>query len=134
MSEPILVQKFQTQMAYLSQRQALLAQNIANIDTPSYRSQDLKKLNFDDLVSAQSHKTPLRTTSPKHLASSIDMGGPYATDKDRYTFDKKPRGNNVVLDEQLGKVSDVGAQNQLTTTLLKKYNQFYTTALGTKGS
>ena len=36
----------QSKMSWLGQRQTVLAQNIANADTPSYRAKDLEALDF----------------------------------------------------------------------------------------
>ena len=129
MTEPLLIQKMNMQMAYLSQRQALLARNIANIDTPNYQAQDLKKLDFDNMKAAESPKIAMRETSSKHIAGTVSQDR-YASAALTKTFEKKPGGNTVVLEEQLGKVSDVGAQHQLTTSLLKKYHSLYIAALG----
>lgn len=133
MTEPRIVQRLGTQVNYLSQRQALLSQNIANIDTPSYRAQDLKKLKFEDLASVLTHRIDMRMTAPNHLPPVFQDAGDFRSEKTRKTFEKKPVGNNVVLEEQMGHLSDVGAQSQLSTTLLKKFHQLYRTAVDSKG-
>ena len=42
-------------MGWLSERQGVLAQNIANADTPDYRAKDLKSPSFSKLMSNNNH-------------------------------------------------------------------------------
>lgn len=131
LTEPLLIQKLNSKIGYLSERQTLLAKNIANIDTPSYHAQDLKKQNFDKLVTEGS-KLAMLTTSPKHI-ELLDRSSRYAVDTHAKTVQQKPGGNNVVLEEQMGNVSDVSIQHQMTSTLLKKFHQLYRIAVDNKG-
>ena len=39
-NNPVLIQLLDNHMRYMAQRQAVLSQNIANLDTPSYKAQD----------------------------------------------------------------------------------------------
>jgi flagellar basal-body rod protein FlgB len=128
-NDPLLIQKLNLQLSYLTQRQALLAQNVANIDTPSYRAHDLQQINFDELIDANSHHLELTTTSGAHINTRQDTST-FADEKDGGGFEKKLLGNNVSLEDQMGKISDVGAQYQLTSSLIKKYNDLYRTAVG----
>ncbi len=132
-TEPLLIQKLSAQLGYLTERQTLLAKNIANIDTPSYRAQDLKKPDFDAMVKGNGSSLPMRTTSAKHLQSSSAGASRFAIDTNFEAVESKPGGNNVVLEEQMGNISDVGAQHQLTSTLLKKFHQLYRIAVDNKG-
>jgi flagellar basal-body rod protein FlgB len=132
LTEPLLIQKLNSKIGYLSERQTLLAKNIANIDTPNYHAQDLKKQNFDTLVSDSSSKLAMMTTSPKHI-ELMDTSPRYAVDTHAKTVQQKPGGNNVVLEEQMGNVSDVSIQHQMTSTLLKKFHQLYRIAVDNKG-
>lgn len=134
LTEPLLMQKLSAQLSYLTERQGLLAQNIANIDTPNFQAKDLKKMNFDDMVSNESSRLEMRTSSAKHL-SGINAGtDKYTHIKDRTASEKKPVGNNVVLEDQMGKISDVSAQHQLTTTLMRKFNQLYRNAIDNRAA
>jgi flagellar basal-body rod protein FlgB len=117
-------------MKYMSQRQGVLAQNIANIDTPSYKANDLKKVDFSKMV-AQQGRLELVATSPQHLNGTLATGtSVYSTVKDRDTFETTPTKNNVVLEDQMGKISDTNAQFQLSSTMLKKFTGLYRKAAG----
>ena len=45
-----LFQAVKKRLNWLGQRQEVLAQNIANADTPNYRASDLKPYNFRELL------------------------------------------------------------------------------------
>jgi flagellar basal-body rod protein FlgB len=132
MTEPLLIQKLNTQISYLSERQTLLSQNIANIDTPGYHAKDLKKLDFDGMVNESGGHLVMRTTSPKHI-STMQKGERFAVDSRFEAVNEKPGGNNVILEEQMGNISDVGAQHQMASTLLRKFHQLYRNAATIKG-
>jgi flagellar basal-body rod protein FlgB len=109
-------------LAWADQRQALLAQNIANADTPGWRPRDLKP--FDSLLTGTG--VALAQTDPMHLAGTsataaglVELGG-----------ERAPDGNGVALDKELSKVADTDATHQLVTELYRKYLGFFQTALG----
>lgn len=132
MTEPLLIQKLNAQMSYLGERQVLLAKNIANIDTPNYRAQDLKKVDFNEMLDSSPHgKLQLETTSPKHIESA-QKNGRFEVNTNFKAVSTKPGGNNVILEEQMGNVSDVTAKNEMTTTLLRKFHQLYRIAVDNK--
>ena len=63
-------------MRWQQQRQDLLAQNVANADTPNYRGQELKPTEFGDEVHAvSSPRVVLAATSPMHIAGPASDGG-----------------------------------------------------------
>lgn len=136
--EPALDTMLKGHMGYMTKRQQVIAQNIANIDTPRYRARDLAKLDFKNLAAAEaagSAHISLRTTSPRHLNGTlVDNGGNgvFKTVKDRNTFEISPDQNNVVLEDQMAKVSDTSAQFQLSSTMLRKFTQLYRSAAGNR--
>jgi flagellar basal-body rod protein FlgB len=121
-----------SQMKYMTQRQGVLAQNIANIDTPAYKANDLKKVDFSKIL-AESSRLELAATSPQHLSGTLASAGTsYSTIKDRDTFETNPNKNNVVLEDQMSKISDTTAQFQLSSSMLRKFTGLYRTAIGNK--
>ena len=109
-------------LAWAEHRQSLLAQNIANADTPGWRTRDLKP--FDALISGAA-LAPART-SPMHLASTADEGSTAA----RQASERAPDGNAVALDTELAKVADTESTHQLVTELYRKYQGMFRTAVG----
>jgi flagellar basal-body rod protein FlgB len=131
--EPALNQMLKAQMRYATQRQTALATNVANIDTPGYKAVDVKKPDFASMASPTTMgKLGMAATSPKHLQGTLGGAGKLATMADKHTFEISPTQNNVVLEDQMAKISDTGAQFQMSSTMLKKYTQLYRSALGTR--
>ena len=58
-------------LAWLAQRQEVLARNIANSDTPGYKPRDLKAFDFRRLVSREVGRVNLDVTNRAHVG-----GGP----------------------------------------------------------
>lgn len=132
-TSPILMQMMHTQMRYMAQRQTVLSQNIANLDTPGYRAQDLKKLDFKRMADIEAHRLQLRATTPKHLeAIGAYATGPYRQDKIRDPFEITPVGNNVTLEEEMAKVSTTSEKFQTSSSLMKKYTGMLQTATTTR--
>lgn len=132
-SKSTIMQLMEAQMRYHSQRQVVLSQNIANIDTPGYRARDVQKVNFEDLVRQQAHRLEMRATSAKHQEGIKPFSGPYRDEVQRETYETTPEENSVSLDEQMAKISENNTQNQLTTNLLRKYvSMYHTAAVGSR--
>ncbi|MDX2095812.1 MAG: flagellar basal body protein [Alphaproteobacteria bacterium] len=120
-------------MKYMTQRQGVLAQNIANIDTPNYKANDLKKPDFSKMIAAPSPHLGMTATAPQHMNGTLaGNGSGFASVKDRETFEISPTKNNVVLEDQMGKISDTAAQFQLSSSMMRKFTQLYRTAVGTR--
>src|SRR4051812_5115168 len=104
-----------TKMNWMEERQRVLAQNVANADTPGYQPQDVKPLDFKNLLQsstsavslgASAAATPassLAVTDPKHITSggSTAIGGKAAEGAEKSPYEVSPAGNAVILEEQL---------------------------------
>ncbi|MGF1639329.1 MAG: flagellar basal body rod protein FlgB [Rhodospirillales bacterium] len=117
-------------LAWLGQRQHVLARNIANADTPGYRSRDIEPTRFEAEVRRQADRLDLRTTSPAHLATGAGAAGRFAERPDRRPFETSPNGNSVVLEEQLAKLNETSVAHKLTTQLYRKHLGMIRAALG----
>jgi flagellar basal-body rod protein FlgB len=115
-------------MAWLNERQSVLAQNVANADTPNYRSRDLKAPSFAELVGRKNSQLQLAATQPNHLTGS-GADAPFRQEADR-NVELSPSGNSVSLEEQMMKVSSTATDYQLTTTLYKQHIAMLKTVLG----
>lgn len=111
-------------LAWIDQRQQLLAQNIANADTPGWQSKDLKP--FGATLSAFSAED-LTTTSPLHLAGT--EGGSKAPDRKLLPEQRAPDGNAVALDSELTKVAQTTDAHTLVTNLYQTYLAMFRTAI-----
>jgi flagellar basal-body rod protein FlgB len=106
-------------MGYLSERQKLIAQNVANGDTPDYQPRDMKAYSFkaslDQQVAGQPYRggpvsstastgVQMMATSTAHMAPSKPAGlwrSPEGPDSET-TLD----GNSVTLEDQMLKMTD----------------------------
>ena len=107
-------------MEWLGQRQKVLAQNIANADTPDYVPHDLKAQDFRRLVE-RSYLPTLKpdATQAGHIqTSNLKADGRSEEQKQRY--ETAPSGNAVVLEEQLINVAQTQADYNAITNLYKK--------------
>ena len=108
-------------MDYSNQRQAVLAKNLANIDTPGYKAEDMRTLDFGRLANAEANRLDLRATSPMHFDQGRrNKGGPYKVEESRKTDETNPVENSVVLEEQMMKVAQNQMDYQMTTQLYRK--------------
>jgi flagellar basal-body rod protein FlgB len=112
-------------LSWADRRQAVLAQNVANANTPGYKPHDLRP--FADMLGGTGAVDPVRT-QPNHLAGSSGGGAPGEVVDRAHT--QSPDGNGVTLDEQLLKVADTATTHQLVTTIYKTYLGMLGTALG----
>jgi flagellar basal-body rod protein FlgB len=93
-------------MEWHQQRQRVLAENIANADTPNYRARDLAPPDFARQVRAAA--LALDRTSSAHITAASGGGPQFKTDSSgRYAV--RPRGNSVTHEDEMMKV----ASNQL---------------------
>jgi flagellar basal-body rod protein FlgB len=110
-------------LAWVDQRQALLAQNIANASTPGFQPRDLPSF-----AAALAQQGNLSRTDPQHLSGNAGAGS--AT---THKLGRAPNGNAVSLEDQLGKVADTAGTQELVSTLYHKYQGLFRTALGRNG-
>ena len=112
-------------LAWANRRQAVLAQNIANANTPGFKPHDLKP--FTAALTRAQTAAPIRT-QPNHLAGTI------AARAHNEVIDRShmqaPDGNAIALDEQLVKVADTETTHALATTIYRKYLSMFSIALG----
>jgi len=122
---------------YHSQRQSLLAQNIANADTPDYKAQDVAMPDFKKLL-ADSKAMPMRgasggssvmRTHPSHMAGSTGQQALRIIDR-KTTDELNPNGNNVSVEEEMAKVSENQGEYLKMLNLYSKTVAMFKTAIG----
>lgn len=117
-----VMQASDMKLSWLANRQRVIDQNIANVDTPKYKAKDLEA--FDFKTSLQHAHLQLATTSPEHFKANIPSAS-FDTVKDTDPTDVKPNGNSVVLDKQLKKLSDISSNYNLMSSIVNKYRTMY---------
>lgn len=126
-----LFQALNAKMSYLDQRQKVLAQNIANANTPEYKPKDLTKVDFGTVLKEVTKSNVVRpeTTNPMHMPSAHDIASPDER-KQKKTYDVMPTGNAVVLEEQMVNSAQTITDYNLMTTLYQKNVSMMRTAIG----
>lgn len=122
---------------YISERQGVLAQNIANADTPDYQAKDIREPDFKTLArtmqSGSAQKLPLTTTDAKHIMGSGKSGATFEAAKRPSTYERNPNGNNVVIEEEMMRVAENQAEYQKVLSLYAKTVSMFKTAIGKSG-
>jgi flagellar basal-body rod protein FlgB len=117
-------------MTWLHQRQDILAQNVANADTPRYVARDLKAQEFSDtLKKVTSPTSSMTVTNVRHIALSNTRTGQFE-DLESPDIESNPNGNSVSLETQMIKVSDTQAQFAAAANLYAKAMTMMKTAIG----
>lgn len=134
-----LLAMLKQRMGWLSERQNVLSQNVANVDTPGYAAKDLKPINFEDILTGAT--TPaqfqggLSITDPRHIAPapSGDGGDSGFSAVDSPDAEGNPSGNTVSLEQEMIRVSDTQAQYAAASNLYAKAMNMMKTAIGHGG-
>jgi flagellar basal-body rod protein FlgB len=121
-------------MTWLSQRQDLLSQNVANVDVPGYAARDLKKPDFAEALrnASTTDSVTLATTNPNHIPLSQSDGG--FEEMKSPDQEAGPQQNTVSLETEMMKVADTQAQFQAATNLYAKALDMMKIAIGKPGS
>jgi len=119
-------------MRWLTQRQRVLAQNIANANTPGYQAQDLRALDFRDALRETQSNLPLETAQGASFAAKTSADA-FKVQSNRYPYEVTPDDNAVIMEEQVMKLGQTQADYQLATRIFRKYTDLYKAALGTNG-
>lgn len=98
---------------FLASRSGVIAENIANADTPNYIARDVQKPEFKQLATKA-----MRVSNARHIAS------PNSTSTARVISapdsDAALNGNQVSLETQMMKLSDTRMNYQLASTVYRK--------------
>jgi flagellar basal-body rod protein FlgB len=107
----------------------VLAQNIANSDTPDFVPHDMKALKFVDHLNQVAPITQVKTNA-MHLGGTGQPDASIDEQKTKKQYETAPVGNAVVLEEQMVKLADAQHSYQLMTNLYRKHVDLFKMALG----
>jgi len=135
-----------SRMGYLSERQKVIAQNVANGDTPDYQPRDLKAYSFKATLDQQRAGQPYRggpvsptatngvqmmATSATHIAPPKTVSpwrSPQGPDSET-TLD----GNSVTLEDQMLKMTDARMNYDAAVGFYQKSMQMLKTSMRRPG-
>jgi flagellar basal-body rod protein FlgB len=113
---------------WLQDRQSILAENIANSDTPAYRARDLAKFSLKEVDFQQQ----LLATDKNHFGI---VGNGAVTTESEIVFtentDIAHSGNSVVLEREMKKVGETASDFAFDASILKLFHRL--TLLSVKG-
>jgi flagellar basal-body rod protein FlgB len=116
-------------MSYLNQKQAVIAENVANVDTPGYKQLELKAFSFGDALKQAG--SSMATTDPRHIVPASMAGTNAQTVKSKDT-EVLPSGNTVDIEQQMAEVSKTSVDYQTMTAIYHKMTGLFKIAI--KGS
>jgi flagellar basal-body rod protein FlgB len=108
---------------WLSVRQSTIAGNIANANTPGFRSQDVQPFE----IAVEQARLAMAATQPGHIAT----GAPnvVATEVRREAgWETSLSGNNVTLEQELMKAGEVNRSYRLNTSIAKVFHRMLMTS------
>ena len=113
-----------SQARWLSVRQATIASNVANANTPGFKALDIEPFNkvLDNAGSA------LAVTSPQHIGT----GGPETTaqrTRKSDSWDIVHSGNSVSVEQEMLKAGDVNRDYSLNTAVVKAFHRMLTASM-----
>jgi len=109
-------------MAWIDDREKILAQNIANADTPGWKPADIGSFSAD----IRQAQVNFARTDPRHLPPTTGL----AAQMRKASSERAPDGNAVSLDDQLAKLAETETAHDLASDLYKKYLGFFRLAIG----
>lgn len=124
-----LVSMLRDRMQWHQARQKVLAENVANANTPGFQPKDLRAP--ASAAQAQAAASALQRTHPGHLVAS--SAGEIAVELGQ-RFETRPSGNAVALEDEMLKVAGNQAEYQLAASLYQKSLAMLRSAAGVRGA
>ena len=128
---PIL-SMLRTRLQWSQERQRVLAENVANADTPNYRARDLSAPKFDapaQVATAQMSRVSLLRTEADHIAGAMTGGSGFESRVSGH-YAVSPAGNAVSIEDEMMKVAANQMDYQAVTALYARSLSLFKTALG----
>ena len=120
-------------MDWAQSRQKVLAENVANSDTPTYRARDLTPLKFEPPVEvppATMASVSLTRTESGHMTGFSAGDTQFASQQNKGDYEVRPTSNAVDLEEEMLKVAANQMDYQAVTALYTRSLALIKTALG----
>jgi flagellar basal-body rod protein FlgB len=116
-SQNKMIQMMDRSMTLASRRMALVASNLANIDTPNYRTQDFS---FQDAFKEEMNKldrqfSPTADSLPSHFPAKTGVTVPTPSDPIDQKFERND-GNDVSLDRETMNLAKTQSDFQLSSS------------------
>ncbi|MBI3873777.1 MAG: flagellar basal body rod protein FlgB [Arcobacter sp.] len=109
---------------YTGERQKVIASNIANLNTPDYKTKDvsfeahLNKLSSNDLKLTTTHKNHIALASQDSQSTSMKT-------YEVQNLEEQNDGNNVNLDSQISEMSKNAVMQDAITNSIKRDSRWF---------
>jgi flagellar basal-body rod protein FlgB len=113
-------------MEWHQERQRVLAENVANADTPNYRARDLAPPDFSHEMQLA---LALDRTDPAHITAQGGGGSAFAADGSGH-YAIRPRGNSVTHEDEMMKVASNQMDYEAVTSLYTRSLALIKIAIG----
>lgn len=123
---PIL-SMLRTKMQWHQERQRVLAENVANADTPNFRPSDLALPDFER--PENNSAVTLARTSLRHIVSDTEQSNSFQPARGSH-FQVRPGGNAVSVEDEMMKVAGNQMDYQAATELYARSLKLIKTAIG----
>lgn len=134
---PRLIQGITAAMRHLSDRQRVVAENIANSETPGYKARTIAAPDFGAMLNVSSGASQVARPTVAITSAMAALGArpPRAGNVvlDSAISETKPDGNNVTLEDQLLQMGQMQADFAALTNLYRKQMSLLKTAIGKEG-
>jgi flagellar basal-body rod protein FlgB len=127
-----LVKAITRRMDWLGERQRVLAENVANADTPGYRPKDLKQVSFSELVRGSQVSGGVAATQAGHFRGLTGRSSDHWRNTTAKGYETSPNGNSVSLEQQMMSVAETQAEHGLMTNLYRKQVGMLRKAMGNR--
>lgn len=124
-----IFQALRTKMQWHQTRQGVLAENVANADTPGFQSRDIKQVSFDNTFKGE-RSTMVRQAVTQQGHMQADGSGGDSKPRRVGSFEITPEGNSVVLEEQMMKITANQMDYQAAASIYQRGMGLFKTALG----
>jgi flagellar basal-body rod protein FlgB len=115
------VGRMQEALSFHRDRHAVLAGNLANLDTPGFRAADLARKSEDPAQLATEADAALMRTNPAHLAAPGGEAAPAGVLKfDDAAANPSADGNAVDLEREMAKIAANKVRYATTTELVSR--------------
>ncbi|HEY0438447.1 MAG TPA: flagellar basal body rod protein FlgB [Xanthobacteraceae bacterium] len=127
-SDTPILSMLRTRMQWHQERQKVLAQNVANADTPNYKARDLAAPDFQRALGRQAALTLARTDAA-HIGGGGGGGSQFQVERGAAN-ESRPTGNAVNLEDEMIKVAANQMDYQAAASLYSRSLGLLKTALG----
>jgi len=117
-------------IAWLTQRQSVLAQNVSDADTPGFKPKDMTEASFRRMLEPRRSAPALMALSSALHMRPTRRPEEFRTDKAKDAYETALSDNAVSIEEELMKVSETQGAYRLVTNLYGKHIAMLKAAIG----